>query len=30
VRMRGNIIDFPGPGSQLDDDEDEEDIADAA
>lgn len=30
VRMRGNIIDFPGPGSQLGDDEDEEDIADAA
>jgi hypothetical protein len=30
VRMRGNIIDFPGPGMQDEDDEDEEDIADAA
>jgi DNA repair exonuclease SbcCD ATPase subunit len=28
VRMRGNIIDFPGPGMQ--DEDDDEDIADAA
>jgi chromosome segregation ATPase len=28
VKMRGTIVDFPGP--QVDDDEDEEDIADAA
>jgi len=30
VRMRGNLIEFPQPGSRAAGDEDDEDIADAA